>query len=60
MHVDPVILFLVIICSSLWCWAGFSICKITHRQRGLEVDDWDNIKIPDDLSQFRIKPHIKV
>jgi hypothetical protein len=32
----------------LWFWAGMAVCRFTHRHRGLEVDTWDIVIVPDD------------
>lgn len=37
-HIDPVLVFLVVVMAGTWTWAGIEICRITHKQRGIEVD----------------------
>jgi hypothetical protein len=52
------LILLVVLCCGLWCWAGFSICQVTHRQRGIGVDPWEQVKVPDDLSGIeRVMSH---
>jgi hypothetical protein len=34
--------------------SGFLFCRITHRQRGIEVDPWEQVKVPDDPSGIRL------
>lgn len=41
-----VLVTLVVLTVLLSAWAGFELCKLTHKQRGLDVDDWD-IVVPD-------------
>jgi hypothetical protein len=29
---------LILATCALWAWAGFEVCRATHRQRGTDVD----------------------
>jgi len=37
-HLDPVAVVAVVLSSALWALVGFELCRVTHKQRGLEVD----------------------
>lgn len=41
-----ILAMIVIIAAALWGWAGFEVCRMTHRQRGLESDAL-NVVLPE-------------
>jgi hypothetical protein len=36
MTIDPVFTLLLLLVCGLWCFVGFQLCRITHKQRGIE------------------------
>jgi len=38
---DPVLVGLVALLAAAAGWAGAEVCRMTHRQRGLDTDAWD-------------------
>ena len=38
MRIDWPFAIMLLACCTLWCFAGFTLCWGTHRQRGIEVD----------------------
>jgi hypothetical protein len=47
---DPIFNALLLLNLGLWGFVGFQICCMTHRQRGIDTDPWEQVKIPDDPS----------
>lgn len=52
-EIDWVFVLMVLLpCCALWALVGFELCRVTHKQRGIDVDRpvTDNIPdfVPDD------------
>lgn len=38
MNIDPFFVLILLWCCGLWALVGWELCRLTHKQRGIEVD----------------------